>query len=980
MDTNMNNASGLSQACRFFTKPCETTYVGRKGCFSPLAMHGHGITFTDTSESQGVCMTHPSSAPFSGMKPGVRALRAGAALLLAALLLVPYPSGAAARISGENAPVAARADGPHIFHLKNGLTIAVKEDSRFPLASVRLYVNAGSAWEQPGEAGISHLLEHMVFKGSKTGPKGVDKRVENAGGYLNASTSFDETIYLTDLPAAQWKTALRAVRDLAFDPLLRQADLDAEREVVLAEKKQRGDSPWTRLFHESFGLALKGTPYERPVIGYEDTLRAATPTSMRAYIQRLYDPRDMLLMVAGAVKADEVVKEAGKLFGDYANRNVSRVPDRIDPASLARGTQVRVVEGPWNKALVSVLFPMPGEGDVLLPAADVLARLLSGDDTALLPRSLRLDRHVVDDVGASAMALRRVGVFMIMSQMDADKVPAYTKELGALLRGLSASGFSDAAFARAKLNLEDDFYRAQETVAGMADLYGDLAFHSPGDPDGQSYLAAIRGVSRAQVQEVIDAWIRPEAMTLVALTPGSGNSAAQEDALRRTLAEAWPQAPSGHARAAGGENAATARAGTRLNDEVISLGEGRTLVLRPDRSLPYVSATLLFEGGDELASGLSGLDVVKTGQSPEGLASLTADVLVSSTKKRDYAAMSAYLADRAAGLSAGASSRGFSLSLDAPSRFSGDIFALLAEILDSPAFRKNDLERVKRDHLAAIASQEESVSGLLGRNLNHFLFPDCFYGYRAGGTAQSIAAVSRADLLKFWKAQSARPWVLSVAGDIDRDTVLAFARSLPVPAQGAQEAERNLSPAWAEKKTLSLTLPGREQAAYIMLFPTVPLENPDAPALQLLSASLSGFGGLLHQELREKQSLGYSVSPTNWAGQDAGFLGFTIIASPENLDKAEAGFMAIAREITQKPLPAETVDRAKAMLEAQYYRSQQSRAGRAAAGAGHALRGRPLDYGKQALDKALKLTPQDLLRVAQKYIRPGDAYTLTVTP
>ena len=181
-------------------------------------------------------MTHPSSAPFSGMKPGVRALRAGAALLLAALLLVPYPSGAAARISGENAPVAARADGPHIFHLKNGLTIAVKEDSRFPLASVRLYVNAGSAWEQPGEAGISHLLEHMVFKGSKTGPKGVDKRVENAGGYLNASTSFDETIYLTDLPAAQWKTALRAVRDLAFDPLLRQADLDAEREVVLAEK------------------------------------------------------------------------------------------------------------------------------------------------------------------------------------------------------------------------------------------------------------------------------------------------------------------------------------------------------------------------------------------------------------------------------------------------------------------------------------------------------------------------------------------------------------------------------------------------------------------------------------------------------------------------------------------------------------------------------------------------------------------------
>lgn len=927
-------------------------------------------------------MTHPFFAPFPGMKPGVPALRAGAALLLAALLLVPYPPGAAAQQSGENTPPSARseaapADGPHIFHLKNGMTVAVKEDSRFPLASVRLYVNAGSAWERPDEAGISHLLEHMVFKGSKTGPQGVDKDVENAGGYLNASTSFDETIYLTDLPAAQWKTAIRAVRDLAFDPLLEQADLDAEREVVLAEKKQRGDSPWTRLFHEGFALALKGTPYERPVIGYEDTLRAATPASIRAYIQRLYDPRDMLLMVAGDVKADEVIQEAEHLFGSYANHNVSRVPDRIDPASLAHGAQVKVVEGPWNKALVSVLFPIPGEGDALLPAADVLARLLSGDDTSLLPRSLRLDRHVVDDVGASAMALRRMGVFMIMSQMDADKVGTFTEELGALLRELKISDFSDAAFARAKLNLEDDFYRAQESVAGMADLYGDLTFHSPGDPDGRGYLAALRGVSRAQVQEVIDLWLRPEALTLVALTP-KRDDAAREDALLRTLAAVWP-APSPAAEKSG-SNAVTAQETARGSDEVISLGEGRTLVLRPDRSLPYVSATLLFEGGDELAADLSGLDMARAGQSPEGLASLTADVLASGTRQRDYAAMSAYLADRAAALSAGSSSRSFSLSLDAPSRFSADLFALLGEVLDSPAFRTEDLERVKREHLAAIAAQEESVNGLLSRNLNHFLFPDGFYSYRANGTAQSVSAASLNDVLNFWKAQSARPWVLSVAGDFDREAVLAFARSLPAPTQGIADMKKSAAPAWTEKKKLSLTLPDREQAAYIMLFPTVPLEHPDAPALQLLSASLSGFGGLLHQELREKQSLGYSVSPTNWAGQDAGFLGFTIIASPDNLDRAEASFKAIAREITEKALPAETVERARAMLEAQYYRGQQSRAGRAAAGAGHALRGRPLDYGRQVLDEALKLTPQDLLRVAQKYVRLDNAYTLTVTP
>ncbi len=908
-------------------------------------------------------------------KSGVRITRALSPLLLAALLFVPGQADALDKAPGTEAqtsPLQVK-NGPQIFHLKNGMRVVVREDSRFPLASVRLYVNAGSAWERPEEAGISHLLEHMVFKGSKTGPRGVDKQVENAGGYLNASTSYDETIYLTDLPAAQWKTAIRAVRDLAFDPLLKQADLDAEREVVLAEKKQRGDSPWTRLFHESFALAFRGTPYERPVIGYEDTLRAATPASIRAYIQRLYDPRDMLLMVAGDVNADDVVREADHLFGSYANRNTSRVPDSIDPLLLSHGTQVKVVKGPWNKALVSVIFPLPAEGDALLPAADVLARLLAGDDTALLPRELRLEKHVVDDIGASVMPLRRVGAFMIMAQMDAGNITAFVEDLASQLKGLKESEFSDAAFDRAKLNLEDDFYRAQESVAGIADLYGDLAFHSPDDPDGHNYLAAIRGVSRAQVQEVINTWLRPDAMTLVALAQ-ENNAAPDEAALKKTLSDTWSAAQQDDE----GKQSRTQTSDSSLNDEVIPLGEGRTLVLRPDRSLPYVSATLLFEGGDELASTLPDLDMRKAGVAPEGLASLTADVLASGTKKRDYTEMSAYLADRAAGLSAGATSRGFSLSIDAPTRFEKDLFSLLEEILKAPAFRKEDLERVKREHLASVATQEESATGLLSRNLNHFLFPDDFYGYRSGGTAQSIAAATRQDLLDFWKAQEAKPWVLSVAGNFAREDVIAFAKSLPAPAQGNREQEKE--PVWTTNKQLSLNLPGREQAAYIMLFPTVPLESPDAPAIQLLSASLGGFGGMLHQELREKQSLGYSVSPTNWAGQDAGFIGFTIIASPGNLDKAENSFKAIAREITQKPLPAETVNRAKAMLEAQYYRGQQSRAGRAAAGASHALHGRPLDYGKKFLDEALKLTPQDLLQVARKYIRPDAAYTLTVRP
>ena len=182
---------------------------------------------------------------------------------------------------GSSGGAAEAVAGIQTYRLENGLTVLVKEDSRFPLVAVRLFVKAGSAWEKPEEAGISHLLEHMVFKGSKTSGPGVDKKVENAGGSMNAYTSYDLTTYLTDLPSAKWKEAMAAVRDLAFDPLLKQADLDAEREVVLAEKKQRGDSPMTRLFQTTLAHTLRGTPYQTPVIGTEEALRGITTDMMR---------------------------------------------------------------------------------------------------------------------------------------------------------------------------------------------------------------------------------------------------------------------------------------------------------------------------------------------------------------------------------------------------------------------------------------------------------------------------------------------------------------------------------------------------------------------------------------------------------------------------------------------------------------------------------------------------------------------------
>ena len=174
-----------------------------------------------------------------------------------------------------------------VTKLPNGLSVLILKDTRFPLVSTRLYVHAGSSYETPDQAGISHVLEHMVFKGTDSRPKSaISQEVESAGGYLNAATSYDYTVYIPDMPDRHWKLGMDVVRDMAFHPTLDPQELESEKNVIVAELQRGEDDPGSRMFKTLLADTLKGTPYDRPIIGYEKTIRALTTQNLRDYIAK----------------------------------------------------------------------------------------------------------------------------------------------------------------------------------------------------------------------------------------------------------------------------------------------------------------------------------------------------------------------------------------------------------------------------------------------------------------------------------------------------------------------------------------------------------------------------------------------------------------------------------------------------------------------------------------------------------------------
>lgn len=852
------------------------------------------------------------------------------------------------------------ASATEVTRLPNGLTILIQKDERFPLVSTRLYVHAGSAYETKDEAGISHLLEHMVFKGTENRPKGgIARDVERAGGYLNAATSFDYTVYLTDMPAEHWKLGMDVLKDMAFHPTLDAAELESEKDVVIAELQRGEDSPDNRIFQSLQAATLKGTPYERPIIGYRETIKATTPDHMRAYIRKHYQPQSMLLVVVGNVDPAAVREEARRLFGTLTNDHEVQGINQLDLTrpENAHSPVVTVTRGPWNKVYLGVAMPAPGFNDGRSAQLDVLTHLLGGDRTSLFYRTYKYEKQLVDDISVASYGFERLGMIYITAELDADKLEPFWNELVQDLATMQQRTFTTAEIERAKLNIEDGMYRAKETLPGLASKQGYFQFFSGGEQGEANYLAAVRDVNPAQLTDAIRTWLKPERLTVSALLPDKADDKAVTAALGATLSTRWP------ASAAKVDKAADT---TKGKTEIVDLGSGRKVVLIPDTTLPYTAADLVFTGGNSLLQ-----------PDMQGLAALTAATLTKGAAALTAPEVEAFQADRAAGLSASAGRQTFSLSLRHPTRFSADMFGLLRDVLTTPAFAEGEVAREKINQIASIRAREDQPLGLAFRHLAPFLFPGHSYGFYHQGKAEKVSTFTPAQVRAYWTEQSHQPWVLSVAGQFDKEAVLRFARSLPSPTSKAPKVS---APAWTKERIMDLHLPERNQAHLLLIFPTAPQASKDTPALELMQSILAGQSGLLFSDLRDKQGLGYTVTALNWQAEEAGFMAFYIGTEPGKLEQAEKGFQQVIANLKAELLSEADLTRGKNQMEGDYYREHQRLGSRSAEAAVLTILGRKLDYNRETVARARKVTAEDLRTLARTYLKPEAAYTVRVLP
>jgi zinc protease len=470
--------------------------------------------------------------------------------------------------------------------LDNGLTVLLQENHSAPVVALNMWVKVGSIYEGDAEAGISHVYEHMLFKGTMTRGVGeIAQEVEGSGGDINAFTSFDHTVYHITLASRYLDIGLAVMADAiqhsAFDP----EELRKEQEVVLEEIKRGEDIPSRKLSEALFATSYQHHPYRRPVIGSEQTVKSLSRDQILRFFSTWYVPNNMTLVVAGDFDPMGVLPRIQAAFGDFQPQTLPTLVIPQEPAQ--RDLRMVILADDIQETLLDVAYHIPGVLHKDSYAIDLLAFIFGGGESSRLYQTVKAEQELVHAVYTYPFLAKDPGLLVIGATLEEEQWQKTLAGILAEVERVQRDGVTTSELDRAKRNLESDFIYQRETVQGQASQLGyygtilaDLAYES-------RYLKAITRTTPQDIQRVAQRYLAPKNLTVGFFVPRADDAHVTHERIAQTV-----QACTRPTRRQRPSGAATAR-----RTQKFLLDNGMTLLVRENHAIPLVAMQAVFLGG-----------------------------------------------------------------------------------------------------------------------------------------------------------------------------------------------------------------------------------------------------------------------------------------------------------------------------------------------------------------------------------------------
>jgi zinc protease len=871
--------------------------------------------------------------------------------LFAAMLAVPL--GAPVSAAAQSGP---GDSGIYTTTLANGLKVVVVEDRAAPVVQTSMWYGFGSLDETPGKTGLAHALEHMLFRGTpNVSAGGLDDIVARLGAQMNGQTTYDYTQFYFEMPADKIDVALYTEADRMQHAALRAADWAIERGAVLNELDGDASSPFFNLLSRVRAAAFPGQPAGRTPGGNRADVARATVADLQRYYRRWYAPNNAALVVAGDVAHAAVFAKAQRYFGAIARK---RVPAANHASPVAATGKVVEAEFPFPFEVLDLAYSVPGDVEAGEPAISTLATLLQNQRSpfyqALVQTNIALAVEAEADTQLHGGLLN---VFIVLNPgHHADEAQAAFQ---ATMDRALASGFSpDLVTAAKRLTIAERLYSA-DSIDGIGSLagytYGIVGEKISAEDDRLAALTsadllatAKRYLSRPNVVGHLTPNERPP----------KGSSDKSDAAASDDFSKRVPSGPIVMPAWVAKAVRTPTKARSVLRPVTFTLSNGLRAIVQQKTDRP----TFVLRGSIASSPAF---------QPPgmEGISRLASAVADYGSANYPFAIRRKTTDDMGAFVNTGEtfSARGTTADFER-------IVAIVADGEAHPSFDEPWLS-LERSQLANSLQSENSISGvMIDRAYQRLLLSDDDPSLR-DPSAQSVSAIGRSDLVAYAK----RYWrpdltTISVVGDLPPQRVRAALEAAfgTWTAEGPKPNPKLMAMPAASKGHDYIGTAANQ--VYIRLGqPAVSRSNPDYDTFLVLNQILGGSGAFesrLWQELRQKRGLVYSVSSSLDSNADRGDFRIELSASPQRVVEAVRFVRAQLERLQTQPVSATELQEAKIRLVSDALLAEASSSGQAKQLLDVLDNDLPANYYATLNDRFARITPADVQRVAETYLKP----------
>jgi zinc protease len=798
--------------------------------------------------------------------------------------------------------------------LKNGLNYILEERKNTGVVAIQIWMNVGSKNEEDKEAGITHFIEHLIFKGTEK-IKGNDfaKKIEAMGGSVNAFTSFDNTVYHIIVPTMVFREGFELLMESVKNPAFPEQEIAKERKVVLEEIKMGEDDPQRKLFKELFSLSYHGEAYGKPVIGFKETVENITRDDIIRYFRKHYVPTSQTIVVTGDFDKDTAHELIAKHLADQ--KGGKKEPPKKTADSNTKGDTEKIVNKDVRENYIALAYGIPKRTNPDVPAIDVLGTILGDGESSRLQEVLKKRKAIVNGISTYVFTPQEEGLFVFYANYSGDETQTVVRGIETEVRRMQKEDISDWELVKAKNMLKAYYVYDAESAQGRARQIGD-ATTMTGDPEfiGR-YLKAVDNVTAADVKRVAGKYLAAKDRRTVIMGP-------------KKVANPYRK----------------------------YLDNGLKLLVNKNDSSPTFSVRVGFVGG---------LKAEEAGKNGEF--NILSRMLLKGTKSKSSSDIARQLDTLAGSLAPYNGRNAFGLTGKFLSKDLKTVLPIIKELLLESAFTDEELQRVKREVMSEIRQRDDDPISFTFMRFNEAMFPNHPYRFDPSGTEKDVEKMSLGDIAGLYKQYvTPRGAVIAFSGDVDEKEIFTMMDGLFRDWKGKKTDLKRIY-IKPSKQMVNIDK-DIEQVHIVFGFPGPGLIDKDRYAAEVLDAALSGMGGRIHRALREENPYAYAVTFFNQMAYETGAMGIYIGTSPAFVKDVERIARREIQNIRDKGFTEQEIEDGKNYIIGNHYIRMQSNGAKASSMCFDCLYGLDPDLFKTFPNYVNKVTKEDVDRVARKYI------------